>query len=142
MLIQVSLMLNEDQNNRGQNPKIGVQPQLCKMAGMALFSLGFVGLFLPLLPTTIFWIGAAWLFAKGHPEWRARIYAEPRFGPIVENFLERGQISESAKNAASFGIVGVGGLSLLLTGITGGLLLAVLGILAAVIIFIHSRPSQ
>jgi len=135
-------MKNEDQNSQARNLKAIVPPPLCKMGGLTLFSWGFVGVFLPLLPTTIFWLGAAWLFAKGHPEWRERIYAQPRFGPMVEDFVERGQISESAKNAASFGIVVVGGLSLWLSGLTGGWLLCMIAILAAVIIYIHSRPSE
>jgi len=104
--------------------------------------IGFAGMFLPLLPTTIFWIIAAWLFAKAHPEMKDRIYAWPKVGPVVEDFLERGVIARSGKLSATAGITVIGGLSLWLSTPGTGWTVFVVAILAAVILFIVTRPES
>ncbi len=115
---------------------------LCRAGGYLFFALGFVGMFLPLLPTTIFWILAAWLFARAHPEMKARIYAWPRIGPVVEDFSEHGLVKRRAKISASLGICAVGGLSIWATSLTGSAALLVVATLAAVITFIATRPES
>ena len=58
--------------------------------GWLFFGLGFIGAFLPLLPTVPLWILAAWFFARSNPALRDRIYRHPQFGPQVEEFVEQG----------------------------------------------------
>ncbi len=114
---------------------------LFNIAGFTFLGLGFVGMALPLLPTTIFWIFAAWLFAKSHPEMQAKIYQWPKVGPVVEEFLERGKISKATKRAAIFGIVLVGGLSLYFSTLSNIYNFGVIAVLALVIVYITTRPE-
>ncbi|MGB1255948.1 MAG: YbaN family protein [Thiolinea sp.] len=74
------------------------------IAGWVCFALGFIGIFLPLLPTTIFWILAAGCWSKSHPELAQRILSHPRFGQPIQLFLDQRQISRKGKCFASAGI--------------------------------------
>jgi uncharacterized membrane protein YbaN (DUF454 family) len=71
-----------------------------RAAGILSLALGFVGLFLPLLPTVPFVLLAAFCFARGNPVWEARILADPRFGPHIRAWREHGSISRRGKRAA------------------------------------------
>lgn len=73
--------------------------------GFALLGIGAIGLVLPLWPTTIFWIAAVFCLAESHPKVRDWIYARPGVGPIVRDFVERGEISRKGKFAAIGGML-------------------------------------
>ncbi|NQY14780.1 MAG: YbaN family protein [Henriciella sp.] len=73
--------------------------------GFTFLAIGAVGLILPLWPTTIFWILAVFCLAESHPKIRDWIYARPGIGPIVQDFVERGEISRKGKIAAIGGMV-------------------------------------
>ncbi len=79
--------------------------KLLVSAGFLFFGLGAVGLALPVMPTTIFWIIAAACFTKGSPAMRDRIYGYPTIGPVVEDFVEHGRIRRRAKVGAIIGVV-------------------------------------
>lgn len=114
---------------------------VCFIGGFVFLGLGFIGMVLPLLPTTIFWIFAAWLFAKSHPEMQAKIYQWPKVGPVVEDFLEQGKISKATKKAAILGIILVGGLSLYFSPLPDIYSFGVIAVFAAVILYIVTRPE-
>lgn len=84
---------------------------LYRALGIVSVLLGIIGAFLPLLPTTPFLILAAWCFARSHPEWEAKLLADPRFGPAIRAWRERKAIPLVAKRAASLlmGISVLGG---------------------------------
>jgi uncharacterized membrane protein YbaN (DUF454 family) len=65
--------------------------------GWAAFGLGWLGIFLPGLPTTIFWIIAAFAFLRSNRRMYERIVANKRFGPGVRLFVEEGKIRKSGK---------------------------------------------
>ncbi len=112
-----------------------------RCVGWTLFAIGFIGLFVPLLPTTIFWILAVLALAESDPTLAARIRAWPRVGPAVSNYLDHGVIAPSGKLAACAGI-GVSALVLLLVLELGFGLYAALALLLAVALFILTRPSR
>ena len=72
--------------------------------GWLLFAVGLVGAFLPVLPTTIFWIGAVWCWARSAPRLTERILSHPRFGRPVALFLDEGQMTRQGKWMASTGM--------------------------------------
>jgi uncharacterized protein len=109
--------------------------------GWLLFSLGFVGIFLPVLPTTIFWIGAVWCWSRSAPHLARRILSHPRFGKPIHQFIERGEMTRHGKLAAIGGIA-IGYLLFQLTTQPAwlpGLLVA--AILALVGAWLWSRPE-
>ena len=77
---------------------------LWALCGFVLLGIGAVGLVLPVWPTTIFWIAAVFCLAESHPKVRDWIYARPGVGPIVQDFVERGEIKRNNKAAAIFGM--------------------------------------
>jgi len=75
-----------------------------RIFGFALLGLGGLGIALPILPTTIFWILAALCFARSDPKIRDWIYAQPGVGPQVELFIEKGQMTKIGKRGALIGM--------------------------------------
>ncbi|MCC7014989.1 MAG: YbaN family protein [Planctomycetes bacterium] len=49
-------------------------------------TLGFVGLFLPLLPTTPFVLLSSWCLVRSSPELHARLRASRVFGPMLDDW--------------------------------------------------------
>lgn len=71
--------------------------QVTLAVGWLAFILGWLGVFLPGLPTTIFWIIAAVAFLRTNKRMYARIIAHKRFGPGIRLFVEEGRISKRGK---------------------------------------------
>lgn len=108
--------------------------------GVFALGLGILGAFLPLLPTTLFLIIAAWAFGKSAPKLRARLYAHKRFGATLRAWDQRGAIPPRAKVAAVIGM----GLSLtvvMLTAATPWVPMGVGVILTFCALYVLSRPS-
>lgn len=76
--------------------------------GFIFLGLGAVGMFLPLWPTTIFWILAVFCLSESHPKIRDWIYRRPGIGPMIEGLVERGELSTKAKTAAVLGMGAAG----------------------------------
>ena len=110
-------------------------------AGLLAFALGAIGIVVPLMPTTIFWIVAAACFAKSAPQWQRRIYEHSRFGGVVRDFMERGVIRREAKLAAMAGMAASFGLTALVSGANP----LALGLLAAMLLavgaYVATRPE-
>ena len=84
--------------------------------GFASVGLGILGIALPLLPTVPFMLLAAFFFARSSPRLEARIVEDPRFGPHIKAWREKGAIGPAGKRAAlaAFAFSAVIGLVLLL----------------------------
>ncbi|MEO5322636.1 YbaN family protein [Mesorhizobium sp. CC13] len=72
--------------------------------GLLMLLLGIVGAFLPLMPTTIFLIAAAWCFGRSSPRFEAWLLDHPRFGPPLHDWREQGAIPRKAKVTAWIGM--------------------------------------
>lgn len=123
-------------------PHNRIKTSLYHFVGGIFFLLGLVGIFIPLLPTTIFWIIAAFIYAKGHPHLQEKIYQWPVIGQTVFNFVEHGTITRKSKGLALVGIVTISGLSLYLTQPPIAVTSAVLFILISVMIYVYTRPDE
>ncbi|MCR9269436.1 MAG: YbaN family protein [Henriciella sp.] len=109
--------------------------------GFAFLAIGAIGLILPLWPTTIFWIVAVFCLAESHPKIRDWIFARKGIGPIIQDFVERGEISRKSKYAAITGM----SLACLLSGwflrsSVLGLSVLIVTILIGVL-FVATRPE-
>jgi hypothetical protein len=74
------------------------------LLGMVLMAIGLIGLWVPVLPTTVFMIGAAACFARSSPRLYAYITEHRTFGPPLRQWFEEGAISKAGKAAALFGM--------------------------------------
>ncbi len=56
------------------------------ISGTILLSIGILGMFLPLLPTTIFFILAAWCFARSSEKFYHWLHHNKFFGKYLSNY--------------------------------------------------------
>jgi uncharacterized membrane protein YbaN (DUF454 family) len=109
--------------------------------GCLCVGLGFVGAFLPLMPTTIFLILAAGCFARSSPRLEAWLFNHPRFGPALRDWRAEGAISRRGKFLACSGMAL--GFILFWLGARPNLVpeLAVGAVLAVCAAIVLSRPT-
>lgn len=108
--------------------------------GWALFGLGLIGLAVPVMPTTIFWILAVLALREADPRLTERILSWPRVGPAIANFIDHGAISSAGKTAALGGL-GLGGVVASLSLGAGWPLWVCLSVLIGVAAYILTRPE-
>lgn len=72
------------------------------LAGFASLGLAGIGAVLPVMPTTVFVIVAAYCFARSSPAMEARLLNHRVFGPHILRWRERGAISRKGKVAATW----------------------------------------
>jgi len=109
--------------------------------GLVCVGLGILGAFLPLLPTTIFFIIAVFCFATSAPAWRQRILDHPRFGPPIRRFVHHGVIARRAKVAAIGAIAANFALTLAFVEMTTLTTAILATVLLAVSAYIATRPE-
>ncbi|MDN3520244.1 YbaN family protein [Halomonas ramblicola] len=104
------------------------------------FTLGLIGVFLPLMPTTCFMLLAVWAASRGSPRFALWIREHPRFGPAVVAWEGERAIPRHAKWLAA-GMLGVSILVLSLTVAVLWLKLALIVGLALLGAWILTRPE-
>lgn len=62
-----------------------------------MLALGFLGAIVPVLPTTIFLILAAWCLGRSSPRLEAWLLDHPRFGPGLRRWRAHGAVPRRAK---------------------------------------------
>jgi uncharacterized membrane protein YbaN (DUF454 family) len=68
--------------------------------GWVSLGLGFTGLFLPVMPTTVFVLVAAWAFARSSPRLHRWLREHPRFGESLIAWEEHRAMPRRAKRVA------------------------------------------
>lgn len=66
-------------------------------AGTVLVGIGILGIFLPLLPTTVFFLMAAWCYARSSRRFYEWLHHNKYFGKYLKNYREGKGISVSSK---------------------------------------------
>ncbi|MEE2877614.1 MAG: YbaN family protein [Pseudomonadota bacterium] len=115
---------------------------MARMLGFLLLALGAIGIFLPIWPTTIFWIGAALCFARSSPAMRDWIYARPKFGQPIQQFIERGTLSNTSKAGALLGMTMAAGISSAVLWGRWAWLATALGLILCGAVYVLSRPTD
>jgi uncharacterized membrane protein YbaN (DUF454 family) len=64
----------------------GYRRRLYYAAGMVFLSIGFLGIILPVLPTTPFLLLASYCFARSSPKLEAWLRRTPYFGPLIRDW--------------------------------------------------------
>lgn len=113
---------------------------LAALLGIVCLALGVVGAFVPLMPSTVFFIGAAACFAYASPRLEAWLLSFDFIGGPVRAWRERGAISRRAKMLASVGMT-VGLALYAVTKPSGWALALAAGALGLCALFIWTRPD-
>ncbi|MFK4825065.1 YbaN family protein [Paenochrobactrum sp. BZR 588] len=111
------------------------------LLGFLMLALGIIGAFLPVMPTTIFIILAAWFFSRSSPALEAKLLANPQFGPMLIKWRDKGAVPVKAKFFACGGMAA--GYAIFWWGARPGLWLG-LGVaifMLASAIYVVSRPN-
>ncbi len=65
--------------------------------GWLAATIGIAGFFLPVLPSTVFFLIALWSFSRGSPRFEAWLYNHPMFGPPLQAWRKHRVIPNKAK---------------------------------------------
>ncbi len=66
-------------------------------AGTVLVGIGILGIFLPLLPTTVFFLMAAWCYARSSRKFYNWLHYNKYFGKYLKNYREGKGTTRSSK---------------------------------------------
>jgi uncharacterized membrane protein YbaN (DUF454 family) len=78
---------------------------LLKILGLFFVGLAFLGVVLPILPTTPFLLVAATCFAKSSPRLHKKLLGNKTFGPIIYHWQETRSIPKKAKYISLFTMI-------------------------------------
>ncbi len=87
------------------------------IVGLASAAVGGIGILVPGLPTTVFFIIAAWAFAKSSPRLEAWVLGLPGIGPAVSDYRSGLGMPKRAKIAAIIMLVTAVTISSILVGL-------------------------
>lgn len=68
--------------------------------GWTCVALGLIGVVLPLMPTTVFLLVAAWAFSRSSPRWHRWLREHARFGATIRAWEEHHAMPRRAKRIA------------------------------------------
>jgi uncharacterized protein len=103
--------------------------------------LGFIGAFLPVMPTTVFILIAAYCFARSSPRFYLWLLRHPTFGRLIRDWRAGRGISLRAKVTAVTMIVLTIGSSALFFVRSTGVRVLLVAIAVGVITYLLTRPT-
>ena len=106
----------------------------------ASLGLGFIGIFVPGLPTVPFVLLAAFAAARGSQRLHRWLLAHARFGPLIRDWEREGAVSRRAKRLA-IGMMGVCALVMFLTAPRWWMAAIGTTIMACVALWLWRRPE-
>jgi len=110
--------------------------------GLVCVGLGIVGIFLPVMPSTIFFLIALWAFSKSSLRAHQWLYNHPKYGPPLQDWHKHKVIPVKAKILASV-MITASFLYVTLVVAQTWLMPTVVGlVLAGVLAFILTRPHR
>ena len=80
---------------------IKIKRSLYLISGCISLTLGIIGIFLPLLPTTCFTLLAAFCFSRSSDKFYQFLTSHPRFGNQIKNWQQHGNIPMRIKLLAT-----------------------------------------
>ena len=111
------------------------------ICGLGCLGLAFIGIFLPLLPTTPLVILAAFCFSKGSARLHRWLLAQPVFGPMLVDWQTHHVIRFKVKCIATTMIVVMMGFPVLFGPLHLLLRIMMVGVAGSVLAYIWSFPS-
>jgi uncharacterized membrane protein YbaN (DUF454 family) len=110
--------------------------------GWLVLGLGFIGIFLPLLPTTPFVLLAAFCFSRGSTTLHRWLLEQKTFGPLIRDWNQHGIIRLRVKWTSAILIVLMIGYPVIFGPLSRPIKIGLVMVGIGVIGFIWSRPSQ
>ena len=108
--------------------------------GSFFLVLGFIGLFLPIVPTTPFILVSVWFFARSSNKLENWLVNHKIFGKMIQDWRNHGSINKKAKISATLLIIfSFSGAIYFNQILVFDILLAVVG--TSIVVFIISRPD-
>lgn len=111
------------------------------LLGWLALAFGFLGAFLPVLPTTPFVLLAAYFFSKGSQRLHRWLVNSPLMGKVIKDWQQNGAIGLKAKWLATVMMVLLFGYTLTQVPVPLALKVLISAIGLGVMAFIWSRPS-
>ncbi|MCF6441614.1 YbaN family protein [Pseudoalteromonas luteoviolacea] len=110
-------------------------------AGIIFVGLGFIGMALPVMPTTIFFILALACFSRSSPKFEHWLLTHPKFGPSLVAWREYQVVPPKGKWGAGIGML-IGYIILCFSTAPWYVLVLVAVIEIAVLAYVLTRPSH
>lgn len=110
--------------------------------GWLCLGLGFLGVIMPILPTTPFLLVALWAFSRSSPELADKIRNHKTFGPLVRGWQDHGVIPPLGKLVAVVMMSAMGYYLVAISGLPLWASLLACATLLAVAAYIITRPSR
>lgn len=114
---------------------------LWRLLALAALLAGFVGAFLPVIPTVPFILLAAWAAGRGWPPMERWLLEHPLFGPSIRDWRENGSVSRRAKWLATT-MMAASALMLWFVPIDPWLRAGVYAVLVTVAVWLWLRPQR
>lgn len=114
---------------------------LLRALAVLSLALGFLGMFLPVLPTTPFILLAAWAAARSSPRLLAWLEQHRLFGQMLRDWRQGGVVSRKAKWGAT-GVMSASAVFLLLTVPMLWAAAAAIACMATVLTWLWRRPES
>lgn len=113
---------------------------LWRLVAIASIFLGFVGIFIPGLPTVPFMILAAWAASRGWPQLERWLLNHQRYGPYINRWRERGAVPRRAKISATL-MMFLSVMVLITTGVPGWAIFSVIVVMGLTLTWMWRLPE-